>query len=219
MNENVPSAPVIRVLIVDDHPLARQGVRVMLTQTPDIEVAGEAADGAEAMVLTARLHPDVVLLDVRMPGPRACEVEAWIREHYPQTIGLVLSAHNRDEYLSEMMEAGAVGYLDKHIPAPQLVQAIRRAVRGENLFDVEQFRRAHHWRTEVQTRWERLSLREKEVLTALAQEAGTREIAQQLRISPQTVNTHICNLVRKLEVKNRAEAVAWAWNHGMIEKP
>ena len=219
MNENISNTSVIRVLIVDDHPLARQGVRAMLAQAPDIEVAGEASDGAEAMALVEQLRPDVVLLDVEMPGPRAWEVEACIREHYPQTIGLVLSAHNRDTYLSEMMDAGAVGYLDKQIPAPQLVQAIRRAARGEYLFEAEQSRRAHHWRTEVLARWERLSPREKEVLQALAQEASTHEIAQQLGISPQTVSTHICKLIRKLEVKNRAEALTWAWTHGLIENP
>lgn len=219
MNENMPSTPAIRVLIVDDYPVTRQGVRTILEQAPDIAVIGEAADGTEAMVLVEQLRPNVVLLDVEMPGPRACEVEAWIRAHYPRTIGLVLSAHDRDAYLAEMMEAGAAGYLDKQIPAPQLVQAIQRAAQGECLFEIEQFRRAQCWRTEVQARWARLSPREKEVLTALAQEASTREIAQQLRISPQTVDTHICHLVRKLEVKNRAEAIAWAWNHGMIEKP
>jgi len=218
MNENISNTSVIRVLIVDDHPLVRQGVQAMLAQAPDIEVVGEAADSTEAMALVEQLRPDVVLLDVEMPGPRAWEVEAWIRQQYPDIVGLVLSAHNRDAYLAEMMDAGVVGYLDKQLPAPQLVQAIRRAAQGECLFAVEQFRRAHRWRAEVQARWQRLSPREKEVLHALAQEASTREIAHQLRISPQTVNTHICKLIRKLEVKNRAEAVAWAWTHGMIEK-
>ena len=133
MSENTLDTSVIRVLIVDDHPLTRQGIRTILEQAPDIEVVGEAADGTEAMALVEQLHPDVVLLDVEMPGPRAWEVEAWIRHNYPDITRLLLSAHNRDEYLSEMMEAGAVGYLDKHIPAPQLVQAIRRAVQGEYL--------------------------------------------------------------------------------------
>jgi DNA-binding NarL/FixJ family response regulator len=219
MSENIIHPSVIRVLIVDDHPLVRQGVRVMLTQASDIEVVGEAADGTEAMTLVERLRPDVMLLDVRMPGPRAWEVEAWTRAHYPQTITLALTAHDCDVYLSEMMDAGAVGYLSKDISTPQLVLAIRRAAQGECLFEVEQFHRTHRWRTEVQARWERLSPREKEVLHALAQEAGTREIAQQFGISPQTVDTHICKLIRKLAVKNRAEAVAWAWTHGLIEKP
>ena len=219
MSENTLDTSVIRVLIVDDHPLTRQGIRTILEQAPDIEVVGEAADGTEAMALVEQLHPDVVLLDVEMPGPRAWEVEAWIRHNYPDITGLLLSAHNRDEYLSEMMEAGAVGYLDKHIPAPQLVQAIRRAVQGEYLFEVEQLRRAHHWRTEVLARWERLSPREKEVLQALAQEASTREIAQRLNIKPNTVDTHVRRLIHKLRVANRAEAIAWAWKHGVVEKP
>lgn len=219
MSENTLDTSVIRVLIADDYPVTRHGIRTILEQAPDIEVVGEATDGTEAMALVEQLCPDVVLLDVEMPGPRAWEVEAWIRHNYPDIIGLVLSAHNRDEYLAEMMEAGAVGYLDKQIPSPQLVQAIRRAARGEYLFEVEQFRRAQCWRTEVRARWERLSPREQEVLQALAQEASTHEIAQQLGISPQTVSTHICKLIRKLEVKNRAEALTWAWTHGLIENP
>jgi len=219
MSENIINPSVIRVLIVDDHPSVRQGVRAMLTQAPDIEVVGEATDGAEAMALVDQLRPDVVLLDVEMPGPRAWEVEAWIRQQYPDITGLVLSAHNRDAYLAEMMKAGAVGYLDKQIPAPQLVQAIRRAVRGECLFDARQLHRVQCWRTEVLARWERLSPREKEVLQALAQEASTREIAQRLNIKPNTVDTHVRRLIHKLQVANRAEAIAWAWKHGVVAKP
>jgi len=219
MSENTFDTSVIRVLIADDYPVTRQGIRTILEQAPDIAVVGEAADGAEAKDMVAQLRPDVVLLDIEMPGPCAWEVEAWIREQYPQTIGLVLSAHDRDAYLSEMMKAGAVGYLDKQLSAPQLVQAIRRAARGEYLFEVEQFRRAHYWRTEVLARWERLSPREKEVLQALAQEASTREIAQRLNIKPNTVDTHVRRLIHKLQVANRAEAIAWAWKHGVVAKP
>jgi RNA polymerase sigma factor (sigma-70 family) len=219
MNENIPKASAIRVLIVDDYPVTRQGIRTILEQAPDIEVVGEATDGTEAMALVEQLHPDVVLLDVEMPGPRAWEVEAWIRHNYPDITGLVLSAHDRDAYLAEMMKAGVVGYLDKQIPSPQLVQAIRRAARGEYLFEPEQFHRAHHWRTEVLARWERLSPREKEVLQALAQEVNTREIAQRLNIKPNTVDTHVRRLIHKLQVANRAEAIAWAWKHGVVEKP
>ncbi len=213
------SASVIRVLLVDDHPLARQGVREMLEQAPDIQVVGEASDGVEAQDLVAQLRPDVVLLDVEMPGPRACEVEAWIRENYPQTIGLVLSAHDRDAYLAEMMDAGAVGYLDKQIPAPKLVQAIRRARQGEGLFSVEQLHRAQRWRTEVRDRWNSLTSREQEVLRLLAQGVAVDEIARRLCISSHTVETHLRNTVHKLKVDNRLEAVTWAWANGIIEQP
>lgn len=213
------SASVIRVLLVDDHPSTRQGIRTMLEQAPDIEVVGEASDGAEAQDLVAQLRPDVVLLDVEMPGPRACEVEAWIRENYSHTIGLVLSAHDRDAYLAEMLDAGAVGYLDKQIPAPQLVQAIRRAVQGESLFSVEQLHRAQRWRTDVRDRWNSLTSREQRVLRLLAQSVTIDEIAQRLGISPHTVETHLRNTVHKLEVDNRLEAVTWAWANGIIERP
>ncbi len=216
---DVLPASVIRVLIVDDHPLARQGVRALLAQAPDIEVVGEASDGAEAMERVRELRPDVVLLDIEMPGPRACEVEAWIRKNYPQTVGLVLSAHNRDAYLAEMMEAGAAGYLDKDILAPQLVQAIRRARQGEGLFSVEQLHRAQRWREDVRERWNSLTPREQEVLRLLAQSVTIDEIAQRSGISPHTVETHLRNIAYKLKVDNRLEAVTWAWTNGIIERP
>lgn len=216
---DVLPASVIRVLIVDDHLLARQGVRALLAQAPDIEVVGEASDGAEAMERVRELRPDVVLLDIEMPGPRACEVEAWIRKNYPQTVGLVLSAHNRDAYLAEMMEAGAAGYLDKDILAPQLVQAIRRARQGEGLFSVEQLHRAQRWREDVRERWNSLTPREQEVLRLLAQSVTIDEIAQRSGISPHTVETHLRNIAYKLKVDNRLEAVTWAWANGIIERP
>ena len=216
---DITSVPVIRVLLVDDHPSTRRGIRTMLEQAPDIEVVGEASDGAEAQDLVAQLRPDVVLLDVEMPGPRGYEVEAWIRKNYPQTIGLVLTAHNRDVYLAEMMDAGAVGYLDKQISAPQLVQAIRRARQGEGLFSVEQLHRAEYWRTEVRDRWNSLTPREQEVFRLFAQSVTIDEIARRLGISPHTVETHLRNTVHKLEVDNRLEAVTWAWVNGVIERP
>lgn len=210
--------PIIRLVIADDHPLTRQGVRTMLEQTPDMCVIGEAADGTEAMTLVAQLRPDVVLLDIEMPGPRASEIESWIHQNYPETIGLVLSRHNKSAYLAEMLDAGAAGYLDKQLPAPQIVQAIRRAVQGENLFSAEQLLHAHRWRTEVQAYWERLTQREQEVLKLLAQGVSAHEIAQRLCISPHTVDTHLRNLIHKLKVSNRIEAIVWAWNNGIIEK-
>jgi len=191
----------------------------MLEQAPDIEVVGEASNGVEAQELVAQMRPDVVLLDVEMPGLRGYEVEAWIRKNYPQTIGLVLSAHNRDVYLAEMMDAGAVGYLDKQIPAPQLVQAIRRAMQGESLYSVEQLHCAQRWRTEVRDRWNSLTPREQEVLALLAQGVTIDEIARRLGISPHTVETHLRSAVHKLEVDNRLEAVTWAWANGIIERP
>ncbi|HQE92136.1 MAG TPA: response regulator transcription factor [Anaerolineae bacterium] len=217
MSENIINPSMIRVLIVDDHPSVRQGVRTMLTQAPDIEVVGEAADGTEAMALVEQLRPDVVLLDVEMPGPRAWEVEAWIRQQYPDIVGLVLSAHNRDAYLVEMMDAGVVGYLDKQLPAPQLVQAIRRARQGEGLFSVEQLHRAQRWREDVRDCWNSLTPREQEVLIQLARGKTTPQLAVALRISPRTVETHIQRILAKLEIPSTREAIVWVWEHGLSE--
>lgn len=105
--------PKITVLIVDDHPVARAGIRAVIEQADDMEVVGEAQDGSEAMGLVEQLRPKVLLLDLKMPGVRAWEVEKWVRENYPGIIALVLTGHDRDFYLAHMLEAGVAGYLDK----------------------------------------------------------------------------------------------------------
>ena len=122
----------ITILLVDDHPLAPQGVRTALAQADDLEIVAEAQNGQEAIQLVASLQPDILLLDLKMSGIRAAEVEAWVREHHPATITLVLTAHDRDFYLSEMLQAGASGYLDKSQRGEQLIEAVRRAAAGES---------------------------------------------------------------------------------------
>ncbi len=134
--------PIIRLVLADDQEITRKGIRAMLSGAPDIEVVGEAKDGNEAQELTARLRPHILLLDLIMPGPRPYEVERWVRANCPETITLILTAHDRDAYLAEMVEAGAAGYLTKEISAQRLIEAIRRAVRGEALFDQTQLARA-----------------------------------------------------------------------------
>lgn len=124
----------ISVLIVDDHPPLWAGVRVMLEKTPDIYVVGEAESGEDAEKLLDELRPNIILLDLKMPNFSPSAFEKWARENYPETITLVLTAHDRDAYLASMMEAGAVGYLDKEARAEQLIEAIRRAASGESLF-------------------------------------------------------------------------------------
>ncbi len=209
---------IIRLVIADNQPLARHGIRSILEQTPDIDVVGEAADGAEVMALVTRLRPDIVLLDIELSGPCAGEVGSWICQHHQETISLAFSANPQAAQLAEMLDAGAAGYLDKTLPPAQIVQAIRRAVQGENLFSAEQLLHAHRWCTGVQACWNYLTQREQEVLMFLAQGINAREIAQRLCISPHTVDTHLRNLIHKLKVSNRIEAIAWAWNNGLVEK-
>ncbi len=111
------SEPIIRLVLADDQEITRAGIRATLSKAPDIEIIGEARDGNEAQQLTAQLRPHILLLDLVMPGPRAYEVERWVRANCPETVTLILTAHDRDAYLTEMVEAGAAGYLTKEISA------------------------------------------------------------------------------------------------------
>src|SRR5512143_632923 len=119
---------LITVLIADDHPIARAGIRTILEEAPDLRVIGEAEDGDAAQNLVAELQPRVLLLDLKMPGLSSAEVEKWVRNNFPNVITLVLTAHDRDAYLSQMLEAGVSGYMDKNTRGEQLIAAIRRAV-------------------------------------------------------------------------------------------
>lgn len=207
----------IRVVLADDYPVTRAGIRAILESTSDIQVVGEAEDGVEAQNLVAQLRPHILLLDLQMPGPKRSEIDAWVRAHYPETIVLVLTAHNRDAYLAEMVATGVAGYLTKDQSPHQLVAAIRRAARGEILFSREQLARARRWHQEVGALWESLTGREKEILALVAQGNANCDIATCLSISTHTVETHISNLTRKLKLHNRTEIAAWAWEHGFAE--
>jgi len=144
-----------------------------------------------------------------IPNHNPTELEKWVRESYPEIITLVLTAHDRDAYLSGMLEAGAVGYLDKKLKGNDLLAAIRRAARGEFLFDKEQLKRARKWRDAVTAKWESLSSREREVLQLLTDGQDNNAIAASLGISINTVEKHLKNIYRKLGVTSRTEAVHW----------
>ena len=197
----------ITVLVADDHPLALEGVRSILDKAPDIKIVGEVQDGDEIKSLLAKLRPNILLLDLKMPNLSPAELEEWVRENYPETVTLVLTAHDRDAYLAGMMKAGAAGYLDKKMRANSLLSAIRRAARGEFLYDEEQIERARRWREEVGRKWESLSSRERDVLQLLTEGQDNHAIAASLEISINTVEKHLKNIYSKLEVTSRAEAI------------
>jgi len=203
----------ISILLVDDHPLARQGVRTTLAHARGLEIVAEAENGEQALEMVARLQPKVLLLDLKMPGMRAAEVEAWVRKNYPDVVTLVLTAHDRDFYLSEMIEAGVAGYLDKSQRGEQLISAIRRAVAGETLFTNEQLNRALRWRSEVGDKWHALSNRERQIAKLLVQGLNDAALAQTLEISHRTASHHVASLLKKLDVASRQEAVAWLIRH------
>lgn len=199
----------ITVLIADDHPLALEGVRSILEKAPEIKIVGEAQDGNEIKPMVAKLRPRILILDLKMPNLDPVEMERWVRENYPETLTLVLTAHDKDAYLSNMMDAGAVGYLDKKLQASQLITSIRRAAQGNFIFDKEQIERAKRWREEVTAMWESLSKREHDVLQLLTEGKDNNGIADTLTISINTVETHLKNIYKKLNVSSRTEAVQW----------
>lgn len=201
---------MITILLADDHPLARAGIRHFLSAEPDLMIIGEAENGMEAQKLTSELHPQILLLDLKMPGPRPAEVEKWIRINCPETITLVLTAHDRDAYLAEMMNTGIRGYLTKSQGAEQLISAIRRAIQGEDLFTIEQKLRAKRWRETEGAKWEALTEREREILKLLCEGMDHQSISVRLDITERTIAYHITNLLKKLNVNSSLRAIAWA---------
>jgi DNA-binding NarL/FixJ family response regulator len=199
----------ISIMIVDDHPALRMGIRTILEKVSEFCVVGEAGDGEEARKLLAELYPRIVLLDLVMPDFSPAIFEKWVREHYPETITLVLTSHDRDAYLANMIDAGAAGYLKKEVNAEQLINSIKRAALGEKLFDQQQFARARHWHEDIENKWNSLSKRECQILYLLADGASNKDIASHLLISLKTVDKHLERIYQKLDVGCRAKAVVW----------
>lgn len=200
---------MITLVLADDHAVIRAGIRAILSQAPDLEIVGEAENGDEVQELVAKLRPRILLLDLKMPGPHPAEIEKWVRANYPDTVTLVLTAHDRDSYLTKMIDAGASGLIDKNESGERLVGAIRRAATGEILFDSEQLDRARQWRASAGKKWESLTAREREILRLLVQGFDNAHIAKLLTVTSKTVAYHVTNILEKLEVSSRQEAVAW----------
>lgn len=203
----------ISVLIIDDHPPTRAGIRAMIEKTPDMYVIGEIENSEEAQRLLAELRPKIVLLDLVMPGFSPAGFERWARENYPATITLVLTAHDRDAYLASMIDAGAAGYLDKKLRGEQLIDAIRRAAGGIVFFSDEQIARARKWEADVTKKWKSLSNREREILQHIAAGENNRKIAESLSITLKTVEFHMTNILRKLDMNSRDEVIVWMLKH------
>jgi DNA-binding NarL/FixJ family response regulator len=206
---------VIRLLVVDDHPVVRAGMVAVLGEEPDLDVVGEAANGAEALALTARLKPDVVLMDLRMPvmdGAEATQRLAGTPEA-PQV--LVLTTYDTDADIVRAVEAGARGYLLKDAPTPVLTDAIRRAARGETVLAAPVAARlADRLRAPAGPE---LTGREVEVLGLVARGLSNAEIGRELFIGEATVKTHLIRAFAKLGVDDRTAAVAEAHRRGLID--
>ena len=210
-----------RIMIVDDHELARAGLRSMLGGAPDLEVVGEAADGQEALALCRRLKPNLVLMDVRMPKLNGLVATRELKEQHPGICVILVTMHEDPDYLVEGLKSGAAGYILKEATRRELLTAVRQALRGESPLDPglaaqllqrlrgETARRAG-------TFPEQLTPREREVLQLLAQGQSNREIGRNLGISVGTVKVHVEHIIAKLGVSDRTQAAVRAAGLGLL---
>ncbi len=231
------SGPPARVLIADDHMLVRDGYRLMLDREEDLEVVGEAANGREAVELCRRLHPELVLMDVRMPEMDGLEATREIKGESPTTSVLVVTTYDNPDYLFEAVEAGAAGYVLKDAPKSELLDAVRRTLEGESPLNQElamqlisrftrEGRKPHESppppsagpqrRGAGAPALEALTPRELEVLQLLAQGKSNPQIAQELVISRLTAKTHVERIIRKLKVSDRTQAALRAIELGLV---
>ena len=207
--------PRIRVLIVDDHAVVRRGLRAFLDLQPDVEVVGEAADGASAEAMTGTLHPDVVLMDLVMPNTDGIATIRRLRETREQPTVLVLTSFLDDVHVFAALQAGAAGYLLKDVQPDELVRAIRQVHRGESaLHPKVAARLVQH--TAQPAGFADFTPRERDVLRLLAEGFANKEIARRLSLSEKTVKTHVSNILQKLGVADRTQAALLAVRRGLV---
>jgi len=216
------TARPIRVLLVDDHRILREGVRALLAGEPGITVVGEAEDGESAVLQADSLKPDVVLMDMVMPRLGGLEATAMIKECHPEIVVLIMSMHNNDEYVRQVIKAGASGYVLKGVAGDDLIQAIRAVHEGASFVDpaiaaklVEDYVRRVRGDLASDPK-ELLTPREQEILKLVAEGHSNHEIAKRLFLSKKTVETHRANIMRKLELHDVTELVKYALRRGII---
>jgi DNA-binding NarL/FixJ family response regulator len=206
---------MIRIVVVDDHPVVRQGLTAMLRWEPEIELVGEAADGQEAVQLILRHRPDVVLLDLRLPGLSGVDVMRQVRPQAPEVRFLVLTTYDTETYIAPALAAGARGYLLKDATLDELMQGVRAVVQGRPALEPGVAARLLDRVADGDGGGE-LSERELEVLRLLVGGASNKGIAQRLTLSENTVKAHVSHIFTKLGVQSRTEAVTVALQRGLI---
>ena len=210
---------VIRVLVVDDHALHRDGIRQILGQQPDIQVAGEAESAELALVLVNQLHPSVVLMDIRLPGMNGIDATRRIRRDHPGTRVLVISAYDDEEYIRGALEAGASGHLSKAAPGRQLIEAVRAVAAGGTVIEPAVLNHLLAGTSTAPLPAAQLTERELAVLELLAHGLHNKQVATRLGISRRTVERHCDNIYDKLGVGSRTEAVVQAISAKLVSLP
>ncbi|MFZ6719201.1 response regulator [Undibacterium sp. Ji49W] len=210
----------IKILLVDDHTLFRSGIRLLLQRNPEFEIVGEAVDGLDGVKRAKQLRPDVVLMDLNMPGLSGLEAMQLIVEDLPDTAVLMLTVSEEAEDLSTALKNGARGYLLKNIEAEYLTQAIKRAAAGEPVIAesmtaklVMQFRSGHN-QSNIPKK-EKLTPRERETMVCLARGESNKEIARNLDVAESTVKIHVQNILKKLNLSSRVQIAVYAVEHGL----
>jgi two-component system response regulator NreC len=214
-------AHMVTLVLVDDHLIFREGLRALLAGEPDLQVVGEAGDGLEAIQLVERLQPNVLVLDLMMPGLNGHEVACQVSQRVPATRIVVLSMHTNEAYVLRALKSGAAGYVLKGSGATELIQAIREVAQGRRYLSPPLSERAIE--TYIQKAqgssldlYETLTTREREVLQLAAQSCSHADIASQLSISPRTVETYRANVMRKLGLRTQTDLIRYALRHGIL---
>jgi len=214
---------VIRVMVVDDHGMVRKGLSTILRVKPDLTLVGEAGNGQEAVSMCERLQPDVILMDLVMPEMGGVEATRIIRERWPTVQVIALTSFHEKELVREALQAGAIGYLLKNVTADDLADAIRNACAGrstlapeaiQSLIQLDNLSTAH---AEAEAQTYGLTAREREVLALMVQGLNNGTIAERLVVSRSTAKAHVSNILSKLGVSNRAEAIVLALHHNLVK--
>jgi NarL family two-component system response regulator LiaR len=212
-----PSTGMIRVMLVDDHMMVRRGLATFLRAFDDLELAGEADNGETAIQLCAQLHPDVVLMDMVMPGMDGAAATRAIRQQYPTVQVIALSSFKEEGLVQNALQAGAIGYLLKDVSAEELAQAIRAAHAGRATLSPGATQALVDAVSQPPAPGHDLTARERDVLALMVEGLNNTEIAEKLVVSPSTIKSHVSNILSKLGVASRTEAVALAVRHRLVD--